>query len=83
MYRVPKKGVTFRWGPEQTEAMDNLNRRLFHLRSGVLRTIDYAGGAGNMYLGGDSSLEERGASATLSQNENKRKHFIRYQSGME
>lgn len=78
LYHLMKKNVTFVWGPEHTYAMDKMK---FELTSPpALISIDYSPDAGAIIYAVDSSL--RGWGGALMQIRGKKKHPVRYESGI-
>ena len=81
LYRLLKKDVPFVWGYEQAAALEGLKAAL--TEAPALAKINYSEGAGDIILTVDASITGWGAVLQqLSIEDKKRRHPIRYESGL-
>lgn len=80
MYRLLKKGTKWEWTLMEEDAMNALKEAL--TRAPALLSIDYTPGAGLIILAVDASLEGWGANLMQVERGGKRRHPVRYESGL-
>ena len=80
IYRLFRREVPFVWGEEQVAAMETLKAAL--TTAPALRSIDYADNAGEIILAVDASLRGWGAVLQQVDSVTKKRHPIRYESGL-